>query len=497
MSDQHVDVLIIGAGISGIGAACHLTRDCPGKTYAILERRDAIGGTWDLFRYPGIRSDSDMYTFGFSFRPWHATKILADGTSIREYVQATASEYDVERNISFGLRVTHASWSSAAGTWTIDAMRETTGETERFTAGFLVAGTGYYSYDEGFRPEFPGERDFTGQIVHPQHWPDDLDYAGKKVVIIGSGATAITLVPAMAQIAGHVTMLQRSPSYVVSLPAVDKISEVLRKVLPAAVVYRLARARNICIQRAMYALAKFRPEMVRRIVVSGAKRQLKGVSDIKHFTPEYAPWDQRLCVVPDGDLFTTIRSGRADVVTDRIDRFTETGIRLQSGAELEADIIVSATGLTVQMLGGASVEVDGEPVVLNQRVTYKGVLLEGVPNAAMIFGYVNASWTLKADISSEYVCRLLNHMDEHGWDQVVTHAGDSDRDEGSVLGALNSGYVRRGNDHLPRQGTHGAWKVHNNYFHDVPMLTRKPIDDGIVQFARTEVGAQRRRSATA
>ncbi|MEO9138161.1 MAG: NAD(P)/FAD-dependent oxidoreductase [Jatrophihabitans sp.] len=497
MSETHVDVLIVGAGISGIGAACHLTRDCPGKTYTILERRDAIGGTWDLFRYPGIRSDSDMFTFGFSFRPWLATKILADGTSIREYVQATASEYDVEKNIRFGLKVTRASWSSATGLWTIDALRESTGHTERFTAGFLVAGTGYYNYDEGFRPQFPGEEDFAGQIVHPQHWPEDLDYADKSVVIIGSGATAITLVPAMATTAAHVTMLQRSPSYVVSLPAVDKISAGLRKVLPAGVVYKLARARNIGIQRAMYALAKARPGIMRGIVIKGAKRQLKGTSDVKHFTPEYDPWDQRLCVVPDGDLFKTIRSGRADVVTDRIDHFTAGGIRLESGAELKADVIVSATGLTVQMLGGASVEVDGEPVVLNRRVTYKGVLLEGVPNAAMIFGYVNASWTLKADISSEYICRLLTHMDEHGWNQVVVHAVDSDRDEGSVLGALNSGYVRRGNDHMPRQGTNGPWKVRHNYLHDAPMLTRKPIDDGVVQFTVTPADSEPLREASA
>lgn len=487
MAVNHVDVLIVGAGISGIGAACHLTRESPGKTYAILERRTDLGGTWDLFRYPGIRSDSDMFTFGYNFKPWNATRILADGTSIREYVQETAAEYGVDEHINYGRRVVKAAWSTADELWTVDAEHEATADTETWTAKFVVAGTGYYNYDTGFRPEFPGDADFEGRIIHPQHWPDDLDYTGKNVVIIGSGATAVTLVPAMAPVAGHVTMLQRSPTYIVSLPAVDKISENLRRVLPNSVVYQLARARNIAIQRAMYALAKARPEIVRSIVIKDAKRQLKGTSDLKNFTPKYDPWDQRLCVVPDGDLFKTIRSGMADIVTDRIETFTKSGIRLESGDELAADIVVSATGLNVQMLGGAVLEVDGEPVALNKAVTYKGVLVEGVPNAAMIFGYINASWTLKADIAAEYFCRLINHMDAKGYTRVVAHAEDADRDEGSVLGALNSGYVRRGNDHLPRQGTHGPWKVRNDYIRDVPMLRYSAVDDGILQFSTTRV----------
>lgn len=485
MTEQHFDVLIIGAGISGIGAACHLTRESPARSYAILERRSAMGGTWDLFRYPGIRSDSDMFTFGFNFRPWTETRVLADGASIREYVQATAAEYGVDEHIHYGLQVVKASWSTGTGRWTVTAVREATGETETFTANFVVAGTGYYNYDDGFRPDFPGESDFRGEVIHPQHWPADLDYAGKKIVIIGSGATAVTLVPALAETAGHVTMLQRSPTYIVSLPAIDNIAAAMGRVLPESVVYKLTRSRNIGLQRAIYALAKARPQIVRSLVVQGAKRQLKGASDLANFTPKYDPWDQRLCVVPDGDLFHTIREGKADVITGRIATFTETGIRLESGAELAADIIISATGLNVQLLGGAALEVDGAPVPVNQRVTYKGVLLEGVPNAGLIFGYINASWTLKADLAAEYFCRLLNHMDAHGYTQVVANADDADRDEGSVLGALNSGYVRRGNDHLPRQGTNGPWKVRNDYARDAPVLRRGSIDDGVLQFSAT------------
>jgi cation diffusion facilitator CzcD-associated flavoprotein CzcO len=493
MGEQHLDVLIVGAGISGIGAACHLTRESPGKTYAILERRQTMGGTWDLFRYPGIRSDSDMFTFGFNFRPWLETKVLADGTSIREYVQDTAAEYGVEKHIRYGIKVLSANWSSAEARWTVEAVTEATGEPTRFTANFVMACTGYYNYDHGYRPDFPGQERFTGEVVHPQHWPDDLDYAGKKVVIIGSGATAVTLVPAMAEDAAHVTMLQRSPTYIVSLPAEDKISANLRRVLPASVVYKLARRRNIGIQRAIYALAKARPNAVRKLVLKGAERQLKGTSDLRHFSPKYDPWDQRLCIVPDGDLFKSIRDGKASIVTDRIESFTETGISLESGDELEADLIITATGLNVQLMGGATLEVDGSPVAVNQAVTYKGVLLEGVPNAAIVFGYVNASWTLKADIAAEYACRLINHMDAHGYTQVVAHAQEADRGEGSVLAALNSGYVRRGNDHLPRQGTHGPWKVRNDYLRDVPVLRRAPIEDGILEFSRVRSAPKRAR----
>jgi cation diffusion facilitator CzcD-associated flavoprotein CzcO len=482
MAVEHVDVLIVGAGVAGIGAACHLTRESPGKRYLILERRERIGGTWDLFRYPGIRSDSDMLTFGYNFRPWTQTRVLADGAAIRRYVVDTAAEYGVSQHIRHGIDVVKASWSTEAGRWTLDARDAATGRPERFTANFLMACTGYYDYEAGFRPTFPEEDAFPGPIVHPQHWPEDLDYRGKRVVIIGSGATAVTLVPAIAEDAAHVTMLQRSPTYIASLPARDKLAERLRRYLPAHVVYRLARRRNLAFQRAMFRLSRKRPEIVRRMILRAAQRQLHGHSDIKHFTPTYEPWDQRLCVVPDGDLFRAIRNGRADVVTDRIRRFTTTGIELESGAELPADVIVTATGLNVQMLGGAQLEVDGEPVALNQRVTYKGVLLEGVPNASVVFGYTNAAWTLKADLAAEYTCRLLNHMDAHGYRQAVAHAGDSDRGPDSALATLNSGYVRRGNDRLPRQGTCGPWRITNDYRRDLPKLRRAPIDDGVLQF---------------
>jgi cation diffusion facilitator CzcD-associated flavoprotein CzcO len=486
---EHVDVLIVGAGLSGIGAACRLSLECPEKTVAILERRERMGGTWDLFRYPGIRSDSDMFTFGYNFRAWNETKVLADGPSIQNYVTETAAEYGVDKLIRYRRTVTRASWSTERARWTVEVHDAETDRTTRMTAGFLLACTGYYDYDNGYRPDFSGEADFAGPIVHPQHWPEDLDYRDKKVVIIGSGATAVTLVPAMADEAEHVTMLQRSPTYILSLPARDKISEQLRRVLPDTVVFRLARRRNILIQRALYALARAKPNVVRNLILKSARKQLGERADLKHFTPTYDPWDQRLCIVPDGDLFTAVRSGKAEIVTDRITRFTEKGIELESGELLEADLIVAATGLKVQMLGGAQLDVDGEPVQLNQAVTYKGVMVEGIPNAVLVFGYTNASWTLKADLAAEWACRLLNHMDAHAYAQVVVHATEADRAEGSVLGSLNSGYVRRGNDRLPRQGTGGPWQVRNDYLKDAPMLRRAPIDDGLLQFTprpRTE-----------
>jgi len=488
-TSDHVDVLIIGAGISGIGMACHLTRESPGRTYRILERRQQIGGTWDLFRYPGIRSDSDMFTFGFNFRPWSNARTLADGESIRNYVHATADEYRVAEHITFGTKVARAEWSTDAGFWTVHTVDEATGEPGTVTATFVVNCTGYYDYDQGYRPRFPGEERFGGQVVHPQHWPDELDYADKRVVIIGSGATAVTLVPAMAADAAHVTMLQRSPTYILSLPAVDPVTKQAMRLLPKAVATRVTRARNIAQQRLLYELARRRPEIVRALVRRGALRMLGGASDIAHFTPTYQPWDQRLCIVPDGDLFRAIRNGDADVVTDAIETFTEDGIQLTSGQELAADIIVTATGLRVQLLGGAELVVDGEPVVVRDTVTYKGVLLSGVPNSATVFGYTNASWTLKADLACEYTCRLLNHMQAHGYTQVVAEATEADRGEDSVLGSLSSGYVRRGNDRLPRQGTHGAWKVNNDYLRDAPMLKYGAIADDVLRFSSRQQAA--------
>jgi len=498
MPVEHVDVLIVGAGVSGVGAACHLTRKCPDKSYLILERRERMGGTWDLFRYPGVRSDSDMFTFGYNFRPWNATQVLADGASIREYVEETAAEYGVDEHIRYGMHVLKGSWSTETGRWTLEVRDAATKRRKKFTANFVMACSGYYNYDEGYRPDFAGEADFTGTIVHPQFWPEDLDYQGKRVVIIGSGATAVTLLPAMAPDTAHITMVQRSPTYILTLPSEDKVSEALRRFLPDSLVWQLARRRNILLQRGLYQLSRSRPDMVRNLMVKLAQRQVRGKSDAANFVPHYNPWDERLCVVPNGDLFRAVRSGKADIVTDEIDRFTPTGLKLASGAELDADIIVTATGLNVQMMGGAKIEVDGEPVELSKRVAYKSVMLDGVPNAILVFGYTNASWTLKADLACEYACRLLNHMDRHGYRQAVPIAKDGDRGEESVLDALSSGYVRRAEALLPRQGTNGPWRVRQDYLRDVPLLRFGSIDDGVLQFRRAPARtANARAEATA
>ncbi|MEU6735858.1 NAD(P)/FAD-dependent oxidoreductase [Streptomyces physcomitrii] len=484
MKQQHVDVMILGAGLSGISAACHLAEADPGLSYTILERRDRIGGTWDLFRYPGVRSDSDMYTFGYRFRAWHGTKILADGPGIREYVQETAGEHGVVEHIRFGRRAVRASWSSEDGLWTVEAHDEATGESELHTCRFLVNATGYYDYDEGFRPEFPGEERFTGTVVHPQHWPEDLDYRGKRVVVIGSGATAITLVPAMAEEAAHVTMLQRSPTYIMTLPTHDPVSVVLRKLrVPAKLVYDLGRRRNIALQRGLYAACRKAPRVMRKVLLAGVRAQLGPNIDMRHFTPSYKPWDQRLCVVPSGDLFKTLRSGRASVATDHIETFTEKGIRLKSGEEIEADVIVTATGLRVQLAGGAALEVDGRPIATRDHVIYKGVLLDGIPNLAIILGYTNASWTLKADMAADYVARLLTYMREQGHEQVTAVATESDRAAESAMGdSLNSGYIQRGDAVMPRQGTRAPWKILNNYYRDRRALSRSPIADPALRF---------------
>ncbi|MEV0032076.1 NAD(P)/FAD-dependent oxidoreductase [Nocardia sp. NPDC050793] len=482
---RHVDVLIIGAGLSGIGMACHLTREQTGRSYAILERRSAIGGTWDLFKYPGIRSDSDMYTFGYGFRPWHGTKVLADGPHIRQYIEDTAAEYGVTEHIRFGRKVTVARWSSETELWTVTAIDERTGTTEEWTSNFLVGCTGYYDYDNGYRPEFPGEQNYRGQIVHPQHWPEDLDYRGKRVVVIGSGATAITLIPAMSEDAAHVTMLQRSPTYITALPADDPVAVGMKAAkVPAKLAYRIGRARNIALQRASFQLSRTNPAAAKKLLLAAVRLQVGADLDMRHFTPTYNPWDQRLCVVPNGDLFKVLRSGKASIATDRIDTFTETGIRLASGEELEADIVISATGLSVQMLGGAALEIDGEPVVTRERVVYKGALLDGVPNAMMVLGYTNASWTLKADLAAEYFCRLLNHLKSKGLTTFVAVAEEGDRGADSVMGgALTSGYIKRGDAVMPRQGTTGPWQVINNYFRDRALLRKAPLEDGVLRFS--------------
>ncbi|MFD8205059.1 flavin-containing monooxygenase [Streptomyces sp. NPDC059695] len=486
MENQHVDVLIIGAGLSGISAACHLSAGNPGVTYALVERRSGIGGTWDLFRYPGIRSDSDMYTFGYGFRAWHGTKVLAGGADIRRYIRATAEEHGVTDHIRFGRRAVRADWSSDEARWTVETVDEATGETLVLTARFLVGATGYYDYDAGHRPEFPGEERFRGTLVHPQHWPADLDHTGKRVVVIGSGATAVTLVPAMAPEAAHVTMVQRSPTYVLALPADDPLSVLLRRLrVPAALVHRVGRTRNIAMQRGLYALCRKAPRLMRRVLLGAVRARLGKSVDMRHFTPSYKPWDQRLCVVPGGDLFTTLRSGRASVVTDHIDTFTETGVRVGSGEEIPADIVVTATGLRMQLAGGMEIAVDGKPLVTRDHLLYKGVMLDGVPNLAMIIGYTNASWTLKADLAASYVSRLLAHMDRHGLTAVTPVAAEGDRSSVSVMGeSLTSGYIARGDAIMPRQGTRDPWRIWNNYYRDRRALRRSPIEDPALRFDR-------------
>lgn len=479
---REVDVLIIGAGLSGIGAACHLRRSCPTKSIAIIERRKQMGGTWDLFRYPGVRSDSDMYTFGFSFRPWTESRVLADGASIRNYVNDTAHEYGVDALIDYGRRAVRADWSSPDGRWSVETVDEVTAAHERYRAAFVMTCTGYYNYDAGYRPTFDGEADFKGTLVHPQFWPADLDYAGKNVVVIGSGATAITLVPAMAGKAAHVTMLQRSPTYILSVPAVDALAAALQKHLPAKLAYRMNRARNVAIQRGLYKISRRHPALVRKFILGRIRRRLGTEADMRHFTPRYNPWDQRLCVVPNGDLFKTLKQGAASIETDAIVRFTEHGILLKSGKELPADIIVTATGLDVRMAGGMEIYVDGQRTDVAGRLTYKGVMLADVPNVGVLFGYTNASWTLKVDLAAEYLCRVLNHMARHGYTQCVAHAPADAQGAGNVMQTLSSGYVQRAAERLPAQGTRSPWRVEQDYLYDVNILRYGDVEDGVIEF---------------
>jgi monooxygenase len=488
MPSEHLDVLIVGAGLSGIGAACHVQTDTPGKTYAVLEAREASGGTWDLFRYPGIRSDTDMFTLGYPFNPWPGEQAIADGPTIRAYVRDTAQKYGVDRAIRYHHRVLAASWSSKEARWTVDVERADTGETFQLTCGFLFGCTGYYRYDEGYRPHFEGTERFGGTIVHPQHWPEDLDYAGKRVVVIGSGATAVTLVPAMAEQAGHVTMLQRSPSYVIALPGRDGIAEAARKLLPARRAYSLVRWKNVLLQALFYELSRRRPGIVKRIVRRGLERHLPAGFDIdKHFRPRYDPWDERICIVRDGDLFAALRSGKASVATDGIETFTERGLRLASGEELEADVIVTATGLNLSMIGGMSLVVDGREVDLSETVGYKGMMFSGVPNLAITLGYTNASWTLKGDLCAEYVCRLLNHMDENGYRSVTPLEPDSAQPRHPFID-LRSGYVLRSLDKLPKQGDRPPWRMYQSYPRDIRLMRHGPLEDEAIEFSRALTG---------
>ncbi|MDX1588016.1 MAG: NAD(P)/FAD-dependent oxidoreductase [Oleiphilaceae bacterium] len=481
-----LDVLIIGAGLSGIGAACHLQRQCPDKRFALLEARGAIGGTWDLFRYPGIRSDSDMYTLGYSFRPWGERKAIADGSDILNYVRNTASESGIDQRIHYHHRVTRLDWDSDSATWTVEARHGREGEKgqlRRFQCRFVINCSGYYRYDQGYTPDFPGREDYQGRVVHPQHWPEELDYRDKKVVVIGSGATAVTLIPSMTDKASHVTMLQRSPTYIMAMPDVDGVATVLNRLMPAKLAYPVIRWKNVGLQMLFYQFCRRFPNAARKVLLGQLRARLGPDFDIDtHFNPDYNPWDQRLCLVPNGDLFRVLRQGRASVVTDHIERFTTNGIRLKSGQELEADLVVTATGLNLVAMGGAEIHVDGERVPLSETMSYKGMMLSGVPNMAMIVGYTNASWTLKADLASEYICRLLKHMDRKGLDYCVPRADESVEEEPFL--DLNANYVLRALEHLPKQGAKAPWKLYQNYILDLLGLRFGTLQDDAMKFGQ-------------
>ncbi len=489
-SPEHLDVLVVGAGISGICAGYHLQHECPGKTYAILESRPVIGGTWDLFRYPGIRSDSDMYTLGFPFRPWDSNNSIADGGSILSYVRDTAQEFGIDQKIRFNHKVLRAAWSSQDDRWTVEAERTDTGETVVLTCGFLFMCSGYYRYDEPFTPEFRGTERFRGRIVHPQCWTDDIDYAGRRVIVIGSGATAFTLVPSLAPQAAHVTMLQRSPSYVVSLPQQDPLAKLARRLLPTDLAYRLVRWKNVLVTTAFYTLSRRRPKLVKHLIRLGIQRHVPADFDIDtHFKPRYNPWDQRLCLIPNGDLFEAVSRGDVSIVTDVIDTFTERGILLTSGRELEADLIVTATGLNLLPIGGLEVTIDGHDLDLPGAMVYKGCMLSGVPNAAMSFGYTNASWTLKADLICQFVCRLVKHMDAHGYTHCTPYNRDPTVTETPFVD-FTPGYFLRSMNVLPKQGSKLPWRMHQNYIRDLRLIKRSPLEDGALEFGRAGDAAQ-------
>jgi cation diffusion facilitator CzcD-associated flavoprotein CzcO len=509
---EHFDVLIIGAGLSGIDAAHHLQKFCPDKSYVILEQRERIGGTWDLFRYPGIRSDSDMLTMGYSFRPWTSPKAISPGEDIREYITATARDEGIDRNIRFRHQIKRAEWWSEEARWTVEAVKRSSSsgansntvadttsggvvikeEPVTLTCNFLFCCAGYYRYSAGHLPEFPNSSRFKGQMIHPQAWPTEvsasgktqqgLDYAGKRVVVIGSGATAVTLVPAMAKTAAHVTMLQRSPTYVISMPEQDVIANFLRRIMPAMWAYRLSRWKNVGFMTYIYQLSQRFPNFVKKGIIKKASKQLGTDFDVDtHFTPRYRPWEQRMCLIPDADMFEAIKSGRASVVTDQIETFTEKGILLKSGKDLEADIIVTATGLAMQAFGGMELTVDKQRVDPGQVLAYKGVMMSGVPNFASVFGYINASWTLKADLICNYVCRLLNFMDRKGVRQVTPNpVGESAA--APFVENFSSGYIQRALASWPKQGQNKPWRVYQNYFRDTISLKWTRVDDEGLQF---------------
>jgi monooxygenase len=481
---EHLDVLIVGAGISGICMAYYLQTRCPQKRFTLLEGREASGGTWDLFQFPGVRSDSDMYTLGFSFRPWQDAKVIADGPSILQYIRETAAAFGIDRHIRFNHRVRRATWSSADARWTVEVVRGPNQEIVHFTCNFLCMCTGYYDYNQGFTPVWPGIEQFTGRIIHPQHWPEDLDYTGKQVVVIGSGATAVTLIPAMAEQAAHVTMLQRSPTYIVALPSRIDRTRGIQQVLPNRLAHLLTRWRSILFGIYFYSLTRRRPEVAKQWLLRLVRQQLGDEYDIDtHFTPAYNPWDQRLCLTPDGDFFAAIRAGNVSVVTDHIETFTEKGIRLRSSNQLAADIIVTATGLNIKIMGGVQLVVDDVPVDLAKTLIYKGTMYRDVPNLAFVFGYVNASWTLKCELIAQRTCRLLNYMDRHAYTQCTPRLRDHAIAEEPMLG-LTSGYIQRTLDTMPRQGPRNPWKMHQNYLRDVLSLRFSTVNDGTMEFTR-------------
>ena len=488
-TNEYFDLLIIGAGLSGIGAGCHMKKECPGKSFAILEGRQAIGGTWDLFRYPGIRSDSDMYTLGYDFKPWVNKKGIADGDDIRNYIREAAAENKVEDHIRFSHKVVGADYSTKDSMWTVTV--EVDGETRIYRSQFLLSCTGYYNYNEGFTPDFDGRDDFKGQILHPQFWPEDLDYSGKKVVVIGSGATAVTLVPAMTDKAAKVTMLQRSPSYVLSVPQTDPMIQLMRKIMPEKWAYKITRGRNVSITLAIYHFCKKFPGLARKILQKQVASQLPKDFDMSHFTPKYAPWDERLCAVPNGDMFKAIKAGKADVVTDHIDRFVENGILLKSGKVQEADIIITATGLKIQLLGNMKLTMDGQEIPMPEKMSYRGVMFEDIPNFGMIFGYTNASWTLKADMLAKWFCGLMKHMDHIGA-REATPVNKHGQMETRPFVDMQSGYIARMAHTLPRQGMEKPWKLNQNYFADRSELKSADYDEGTLEYGNFVVTTEPR-----
>jgi len=494
---EHYDVAIIGAGLSGIGAARHLQERLPGKRYAIFEARAALGGTWDLFRYPGIRSDSDMHTLGYGFRPWQGAKAIAEGPAILRYIEETAREAGIEGSIHFRWRVTHARWSSERGRWILTLARtigadgtKTTGETREVSCSFLFCCTGYYRYDRGYTPSFPGVEDYRGRVIHPQRWPEQLDCAGRRIVVIGSGSTAVTLVPALAALGAQVTMVQRTPTYIISLPSEDALALALRRWLPAGLAYRLTRAKNVLAMVLSYQFCRRWPTLARRAIRASNRRELP--SDVAldvHFNPPYDPWDQRLCVVPDGDLFRALRERRVELVTDRVERFTERGLLLASGRELQAEVIVTATGLELLALGGIQLEVDGREVEVSATVAYRGMMLSGVPNMAFAMGYTNASWTLKCDLTCAFVCRVLAYMDTHGYTRVTPRLNAAEIELRPFIDDLSSGYILRARDRFPKQGDRRPWRLRQNYLLDRLELARARLDDGALEFVRERAAA--------